>query len=431
MTQPSLQPAPMAAPEPLRIWIVCQYFLPETGAPSARIAGLAKSWLQAGAQVSVLTGIPNHPDGVIPPEYKGKPAYMQEEIGGIPVRRHWLYVAPNRGKWPRVFNMLSFAFSVWWANRRASPCPHVIVASSPNFFCVASAWLLARRHKARFVFEVRDLWPAIFLQMGILRPGFIYNVLERMEMFLYRRADAIVTVTQGFARQIAQRGINPKKITTIFNGVSDADYAAALKAHEGGAVTQLRAKLGLSPLTRVVLYIGNHGEAQALAQVVDAARLLVKRTDVTFLFVGHGAEKEKLQAYAKGVPNIQFLPAVTHGETWTYYAMADINLVCLKNIPDFEMFIPSKMFEIMAAQGCAVAALRGEGAHIMQQSGCAVVVGSEDPDAMAEAIATLLDDPERRAAMAAAGRAFVGRYFLHSRLAQAYLDLMKQLTVRN
>lgn len=428
-TQVSPEVAP-ATPGPFHIWVICQYFLPEPGAPSARIAGLAKSWQQAGAKVTVLTGIPNHPNGVVPESYRNKPAFMSEEINGIPVRRHWLYVAPNKGKFPRLFNMVSFAASVWWANRKAADRPDVIIASSPSFFCVASAWLLARRHRARFVFEVRDLWPAIFLQMGILKPGFIYNMLEKMEMFLYRRADSIVTVTRSFARQITSRGIRADKIITIFNGVSDADYEAALKPRQSGAITQLKARLGLSPLTKVVLYIGNHGEAQALSQLVDAARLLVKRTDVTFLFVGQGADKERLEAYARGVPNVQFLPPVPHTETWTYYGMADINIVCLKNIPDFEMFIPSKMFEIMAAQGCAVAGLRGEGAEIMHESGCAMVVGSEDPDAMAEAIATLLDDPARRESMAKAGRAYVGKYFLHSQLAHAYLDHMLKLTGR-
>lgn len=419
------------APASLNIWVVCQYFLPEPGAPSARISGLAKSWQQLGAQVTVLTGIPNHPDGVVPEAYRNKPKYYNEVIAGIPVRRHWLYVTANKGKFKRVFNMVSFAGSVLKANwRRQGQKPDVIMASSPSFFCVFSAWLLARRHGARFIFEVRDLWPAIFLQMGILQRGFIYNVLEKLEMFLYRRADAIVTVTRSFARQIVARGIPERKFATIFNGVSDADFTAATRPRGNGATTQLRTQLGLSPLTKVVLYIGNHGEAQALSQIIDAARLLVKRTDVAFLFVGQGADKEKLQAYAKGVPNVQFLPAVPHAETWTYYCMADINLVCLKNIPDFEMFIPSKMFEVMAAESCAVAGLRGEGAEIMQESGCAMVVGSEEPDKMAEAIAALLDDPERRASMAKAGRVYVGSYFLHSRLAGQYLALMQQLVGR-
>lgn len=412
----------------MNIWVVCQYYPPEIGAPSARISGLAKSWAAAGHNVAVLTGIPNHPEGIVPEAYKKLTYPHNETVDGIGVRRHWLYAAPNKGKWPRLFNQLSFAYSIWKDNRATLVHnPDIIIATSPSFFCVISAWLLARRHGAKFIFEVRDLWPAIFVQMGILRPGLIYKILTMMEMFLYRRADAIVTVTRAFARNISGRGIRPQKLTTIFNGVSDEDFAAAIQARNPANITKLRTQLGLSPLTKVVLYIGNHGEAQALTQVVDAARLLVKRTDVAFLLVGQGSDKAKLQDYAKGVPNVQFLPPVKHSEIWAFYAMADINIVCLKDIPDFDMFIPSKMFEIMAAQSCAVAGLRGEGAEIMQESGCALVNAPEDPDHMAENISTLLDDPSRRTAMAAAGRTFVSKNFLHSQLADNYLKLMQEL----
>ena len=161
--------------------------------------------------------------------------------------------------------------------------------------------------------------------------------------------------------------------------------------------------------------------------VLNGRSMLVRRTDIVFLFVGDGADKQRLVQYAKGVPNVQFLPSVKHSEVWQYYAGADINLVCLKNIPDFDMFIPSKMFEIMAAEAPAVAALRGEGAALMQESGSALVVPSEDAEALAGAIETLADEPERRRKMAASGRAYVGKYFLHSRLASQYLMLMKKL----
>lgn len=413
----------------MHVWLITQYYPPEIGAPSTRLSGLVRGWRQLGVDVTVLTGIPNHPEGVVPDAYRGKPAYFTETQDDVPVHRHWLYVTPNKGRVGRLLNLLSFMVSVWWHNQalRSATKPDLIVASSPNFFCAVAGWLLAKRYGAKFVFEVRDLWPAIFVQMNILKPGLVLTLLERLEMFLYRKADAIVTVTRSFARNIAARGIPREKLGVVFNGVSDADYAAAVQPRQNGATTQLRAKLGLSPLTKIVLYIGNHGESQALTQVVDAARLLARRTDTLFLFVGNGAEKQKLVDYAKGVPNIQFLPSVSHAEVWAYYQMADINVVCLKNIPDFAMFIPSKMFEIMAAESCAVAALQGEGAELMQESGAALVVPSENAERFAEALNTLLDDPTRRSQMAQAGRAYVAKHFLHSTLAAQYVGLFKKL----
>ncbi|PIZ30722.1 MAG: glycosyltransferase WbuB [Alphaproteobacteria bacterium CG_4_10_14_0_8_um_filter_53_9] len=420
---------PISAPNdaPLHIWVVTQYYPPEPGAPSARLSGLARHWKSAGHNPTILTAIPNHPNGIVPEDYCSKPSYFTEEMSGIPVRRHSLYIAPNKGKFRRVLSMVSFAASVLFYNlfTPRGEKPDVVMASSPSFFCVFSGWLLARRYGAKFVFEVRDLWPAIFLQMGILQRGFIYRVLEGMEMFLYRRADAIVTVTQSFAHQIAARGIKPSKLWVVFNGVADDNITEAQSAREHA--TTIRGKLGLSPLAKVILYIGNHGEAQALGQIIDAARLMIKRTDVVFAFVGQGADKEKLEAYARGVPNVRFFPSVPAGDVWGYYAMADINLVCLKNIPDFNMFIPSKMFEIMAAKSCAVACLRGEGAEIMVSSGSALVTPPEEADKLAAALTVLLDDPDRRAEMAESGHTFVKQHFLHSRLAAQYVGLFEKL----
>jgi glycosyltransferase involved in cell wall biosynthesis len=414
----------------MSLWLVTQYYHPEPGAPSVRLGGLAYHWHAAGVDVTVLTGIPNHPNGVVPAAYHNRAWPDLELINNIRVRRHWLHVTPNHGRWLRAWNQLSFAFSVLWHNLRRSaevPRPDVILVSSPSFFCVGSAWLLSLIHGAKFVFEVRDLWPAIFVQMGILRPGPLLWLLEWLELFLYARADLVVPVTRSFAQNMLARGVPENKLAVMFNGVSDDDYAAAMIPQENGATVRLRSALGLSPLTKVVLYIGNHGEAQALTQIVDAARLMVRRTDVTFLFVGQGAMKDKLIDYARGVPNVQFLPPVPHAETWIYYGLADINLVCLRNIPEFSMFIPSKMFEIMAAGKSAVAALQGEGAEIMQASGCGLVVGSEQPDALAEALTTLLNDPARHNAMGAAGRTFVAQHFLHSSIARAYLQRLRTL----
>lgn len=414
----------------MNIWLVTQYYLPEIGAPSTRLSGLAQQWRALGHRVDVLTGIPNHPDGVVPEAYQGMVTPFTEDMNGIPVHRHWLYVTANKGRFKRLANLLSFAASVWWQNRNLKQGiakPDVVVASSPNFFCALAGWRLARAHGAKFIFEVRDLWPLIFLQLGIMRKGFAYHVLEALEMFLYKRADAIVTVTRSFARNMASRGVDPNKIAVIFNGVSDTDYAAAREVRTNGAATQLRAALGISPLTKVVLYIGNHGESQALEQFIDAARLLARRNDTLFLLVGNGAEKAKLQEYGKGVPNLQFLPPVGHKDVWAYYAMADLNIVCLKNIPDFAMFIPSKMFEIMAAESAAVAGLQGEGAEIMNESGCARVVPSQAPEQMAAAIADILDDPIRRAQMATAGRTYVAKHFLHSQLAAQYVAVMNHV----
>lgn len=423
----------------MNIWVVCQYYKPEPGAPSARFFGFTNVWKNQGQKVTVFTGMPNHPEGVIHPEYKDKSKFMVEKINGVEVRRHWLYVAPNKGKWPRAFNQLSFAVSVLFKNLFKAPkalddsCerPDIVVASSPSFFCVFSGWLLARRYKAKFVFEVRDLWPAIFVEMGILKPGFVLRVLEKMEIFLYKRADAIVSVSKGFAKNMVERGIDAGKIYLIPNGVSDENATKAIAPYEDNTVQGLRSQLQLNPLSKVVMYIGNHGEAQALGQVVDAARLLTGRTDIIFLMVGGGADKERLKNLGRGVPNLQFIDAQSPEKVWAFYALSDISVVCLKDAPSFDKFIPSKMFEIMASKTAMVAGLRGEGADILNNSGAAIVVPPENPEEMARAIVTLVDDSARATKMASAGRDFVQKNYLHSSLASQYLGIFAHLIGQN
>lgn len=414
----------------MKIWVICQYYKPEQGAPSARISGLAKSWLQDGHEVDVLTGIPNHPQGVVPEEYRNKPAFMEEHIDNVKVRRHWLYVTPNDGFVKKIINHLTFAASVLFANlnKQGLDRPEVIVASSPSFFCCISAWLLSKRYKVPFIMEVRDIWPGIFVELGVLKEDSkALKFLESIELFLYRKAAAVVVVTRGFAQNIADRGIPKEKLFVITNGVQDTEYDVAIASKTDGTVDKLRNELQINPLTKVVLYIGNHGMSQALGQIVDAARVMMTRSDVLFLFVGDGPDKERLKRIARGMPNVQFVPSQPKERVWPFYNMADMVLVPLKDIPGFSTFIPSKMFEIMACGKAQIGCVRGEAATIFEKSQGAVVVPPEDPDKLAKAISTLVDDPKRTEQMGVNGRAFVKQHYLHSKLARNYLAVMQKV----
>ncbi len=413
----------------MKIWVICQYYTPESGAPSARLSGFARIWKDFGQKVTILTGIPNHPSGDIPPDYIGKPHFFEEVLKGIRVKRHWLFITKHEGTLKRALNQLSFAASILYKNlkKNKDDLPDVIMVSSPSFFAACSAWILSKRYGVPFIFEVRDLWPGIFVEMGVLKKGVLLFILEKLELFLYKRAAAVVTVTRGFAENIAKRGIDPQKVFVITNGVADHEIKKALLPYEDGSIQKLRSEYSLNPMTKIVLYIGNHGQAQALGQVIETARLLMNRSDVQFLMVGNGADKRRLQNLARGIPNIQFLPNQTKERVWQFYALADISLVCLKDIPSFKTFIPSKMFEIMASQTPMVAALKGEGARILQKSGAAMIVPPEESDKVAKAITTLIENPDRMKEMGQAGRLFVTAHYQHSTLAKQYLGIFNQL----
>jgi len=413
-----------------RVLLVTHYFPPEIGAPQARLSETARAWAAAGLDVTVLTGMPNHPTGVVPPAYRGSWRRV-ERVDGYRVVRTWLYATPNEGIVRKTLGHLSFMVSGAALGARAAGPADVVVVSSPTFFSLGTAWLLARLRQARLVVEVRDLWPAIFVELGVITNPRVIAALERCELAAYRAADAVVTVTEGFRADIVRRGIPAAKVHVIPNGV-DLDRfrppvpAAAEPASEAGR-RATRARLGAGPGDALVVYVGAHGISQGLTTVADAAALLAD-APLRFAFVGSGADKERLTAHVAelGLTNTTLAPAVPRDQVAEVLAAADLCVVPLRAVPLFDTFIPSKMFEMLAAGVPVIGAVRGEAARILSAAG-AVVVPPEDPAALAAAIRALAADPARRAAMADAGRAHVAAHFDRVRLADRYRRLLLDL----
>ncbi len=212
----------------MRILLVTHYFPPETGAPQARLSALATTWAADGDSVTVLTGMPNHPTGIVPPEYQGA-LRRRERRDGYRILRTWLYATPNEGIARKTLGHLSFMVSSVLLGASASGPADVIVVSSPTFFSIGSAWLLARLKRARLVVEIRDLWPAIFTELGVLTSHRVIGVLERLELAAYAAADEIVVVSEGFRANLISRGVPPGKIHTIRNGTSPGRFDPAAR----------------------------------------------------------------------------------------------------------------------------------------------------------------------------------------------------------
>jgi glycosyltransferase involved in cell wall biosynthesis len=405
----------------VRVLIVTHYFPPETGAPQARLSGLAATWAADGDEVTVLTGMPNHPTGVLPQSYR-RAVRRREHRDGYRVIRTWLYATPNEGMARKTLGHLSFMVSSVLLGWRASGPADVVVVSSPTFFSILSGWLLARLKRARFVVEIRDLWPAIFVELGVLTNRRIIGMLERLELAAYAAADQVVVVSEGFRADLVRRGVPPEKVHTIRNGVELDRFTPA-----GDSSTEhheLRARLGAGPDDCLVLYAGTHGISQALSAVADAAAQLDGRA-IRFAFVGDGADKRRLQRRITelGLRNVALLPGVPSGEMPTLLGAADICLVPLRNVPLFATFIPSKMFEYLAAGKAVVGSVTGEAAQILAEAG-AVVVPPEDSGSLAAAIAALAADPQLRTEIGRVGRVFAERYYDRAALAREYRKIL-------
>ncbi len=410
----------------MRIVWLCHYFAPEIGAPQARLLETSRAFREQGHDVAVVTCFPNHPTGTLQPEDRGVRS-RRDEMDGVAVHRCWSFVTPNRGFVKKLVGHLTFMFTAFGGLRRAARegRPDVVIVSSPTFFSVFTAYVWCGLRRVPWVFEVRDLWPAIFVELGVLRSRVLVWMLERMELFLYRRATAVVTVTQAFADDIERRGIPRGKLATVRNGVQLDGYGPAERDAEFAASVGLDGKF-------VVLYLGAHGISHALSRVLEAAALLRDVPEIHFVLVGEGAEKEALVAEAgeRGLTNVLFHAGVPKDEVPRWYALADAGLVPLRDVPLFRTFIPSKMFELMASGLPVVASVDGEARDILEESGAARIVPPEDAAAIAREIRRLHDDAALRAAMATAGRHFVEERFSRRRLALEYLDVLRTLVVR-
>ena len=396
------------------------YFTPEIGAPSARIYDFAQQWLALDHSVQVVTCFPNHPTGTLYPGYK-RGFYMYEELDGIGVHRHWTYIAPNSGMVKKTLGHLSyFPASLFLSNRRLCT-PDVVIGTSPTLFAAMAAAAAGWRYRRPFIMEVRDLWPAIFVELGILRNRHLIQWLERWELGLYRQATRVVTVTEAFRRNLINRGVPAEKVWTVPNG-ADVEFWQPIQPPP-----QLAQRLGLEGKF-VVLYIGAHGISHALGRILESARRLREHSDIRFLFVGEGAEKVSLiqQAQQAQLENVQFLDPVAKPAVKEFYALADVCLVPLRNIPLFETFLPSKMFEIMAMARPIVGSVRGEPASILQRSGGAVVVGPEDSEAIAHALLHLYTHQDQARALGRRGRQFVVEQYSRRSLAATYMDALRE-----
>jgi glycosyltransferase involved in cell wall biosynthesis len=374
----------------MKILFVTDNFHPETNAPASRTLEHARAWVQAGHEIVVLTTAPNFPEGKLFPGYRNR--WLQREtVDGIHIVRVKSYIAANEGFFRRTLDYLSFMAAAILASPLLPRCD-VVIGTSPQFFAAWGACVIARLRRKPFVFELRDLWPASIVQVGALRPGFALRMLERLELGLYRRAAAVISLTQAFKHDLVQRGIDAEKIEVVQNGVDLDRFRAAPRDEPLLQALNLQGRF-------VVGYLGTHGMAHGLHAVVDAAALLASRTDIAFIMVGAGADKKALQARAEklGLPNLSFLPRQPKERMPALLGICDLCLVPLRDVPLFRTVLPSKIFEAMGMGTPIVASIpRGEASELIEHLDVGEVIAPEDPHALADAIERLHSDPARR-----------------------------------
>jgi len=398
------------------------------GAPAARATELAHHWAQAGHEVSILTGFPNHPTGVVPDEWKArlrKLAY-HERVGGVDVYRTWLWPLPNRKSHERMRNYASFCVSAALRGLTLHR-PDVVIATSPQLLVGLSGWWLSFTRDIPFVFEVRDLWPESLTAVGVSgEDSLLHQSLSRIARFLYDHCHRIVVVTPAFKERLIEDWRVPsEKIAIVENGVETEQFAPA----SNEAIATLRKTLNAEGKF-IVSYVGTMGNAHGLETLLDAAAQLQTQTpDVLFLLIGEGAEKDRIkaQALANNLTNVRFLDQQPRERIPDFISASDACLVLLKKTDVFKTVIPTKMLEFMSCARPVILGVDGQARQIVEEADAGIVIEPENAAALAGAIQRLASDRQAGAQLGQNGREYIVRRFSRVHTAEKYIGILQSL----
>jgi len=407
----------------MRVLFLTHYFHPEGNAPATRVTELTRRWVAAGHDVTVVTGVPNVPDGVVYEGYRNRPL-QRERREGVDVIRVWTYLAPNKGTARRILNFVSYMLTAALAGlcvRR----PDVVIATSPQFFCGWAGVLVSRARGLPFVLEIRDLWPESNEAVGAMRNRRLLRFLEWLERKMYAAASRIVTVGEGYRGKLVGKGVDPARIDVIPNGV---DLEAFLAGADGAKV---RERYGLGERF-VCAYLGTIGMGCGLDVVLRAARRLREagRDDVRFLLVGDGAVREELesQARSEGLSQVVFTGRQPKASMPEFLAAADACLVHLTRTELFKTVLPSKIFEAAAMRKPIVLGVEGFAAELVAGARAGLCIEPENEADLLAAVDRLAADPALARGLGDAGRDQIAARYSYDRLAVEYAERLASLS---
>lgn len=326
-------------------------------APANRTYEHCREWVKMGMDVTVITCVPNFPAGKVFPGYKNK-LYQKEFIDGIKVIRVWSFITANTGTFKRIVDYISFAFMAFIVSIFVRT--ELIIATSPQFFTAIAGRLSSFFKRKPWVMEVRDIWPESIVAVGAMKKSKAISLLEKIEKHLYKSATKIVVVTDSFKENIIQKGIDPKKIYVIKNGVYIDKFKPIPKDLFVIEKLNLREKF-------VLAYFGTHGMAHRLDFILKCAKN-IQDPEIHILFIGDGAERENLIKLKEelSLTNVTMLYSVPKNEIQNFISIIDVALVTLKKSDTFKSVIPSKIFENAAMHKPILLGVEGESKDLVE-----------------------------------------------------------------
>ena len=404
----------------MRVIFLTHYFPPEVNAAASRTFEHCLEWQERGVEITVVTCAPNHPNGKVQNGYRNR-LWQREVYQGIRVIRLWTLLAANRGLAKRSISFLSYLVAAVVATPFL-PKADMVVSTSPQFFCGLAGFFVARAKRARWVLEIRDLWPDSISAVGAMHNRLAIRVLQALEGWAYRAADLVTPVTASAARHIEARGVPRHRIRVVMNGVDLTRFQPQAPDRALARRLALEHKF-------VAGYLGTHGMAHRLETVLEAAVRLQHDHRITFLLVGDGARRKRLvrRRDRLGLRNLVMLEQQPRDSMTALWSQCDAALVLLRRSPVLDTALPSKMLEAMAMGRPLIVAAEGEARALAEAAGAGLLVAPEDPQALAEAVQLLADDPALAHELGKGGRAWVEANHDRCRLAATFLAAIEEV----
>ncbi len=404
----------------MKIVILSQYFPPEVGAPQNRLYELAVRLQSYGAEITVLTAMPNYPQMVVQEKYKGK-FFHCEMMDHLQVLRAWIFVSKSKAMVARLFNYFSFVFTSFFVGLFKLKKHDYLLCESPPLFLGITAYLLCKIKGSKLIFNVSDLWPESAEKLGLVTNRFFLNSATKLEEFLYKKSSLISGQTQGIVRNIQTRFPN-KKVYWLPNGV-DLNFYDFPNVN-----TTWRSKNNFSPDDFILFYAGIIGHAQGLEVIVNAAAAFIENSKIKFVLVGSGPEKDKLIELKNKLQlkNVFFFDAVAKSQMPEIVAAIDVSIIPLKKLDLFKGAIPSKIFENLAMKKPILLGVEGEAKELFIDEGnCGLAFEPENHVDLIEKIKTLYNDREKLATLGLNGFNYVQTKFTRDRIAKDFWQFIQ------
>ena len=402
----------------MHVLLIHQAFAALDEAGGTRHHELARYLVERGHRVTIIASPISYLTGKA---RQGRVVWKdrQEVEPGITILRTYTYSALHKSFVHRVISFLSFMLSSFLAGLQVRQV-ELVWGTSPPIFQGVTAWMLARLKGVPFLFEVRDLWPAFAIAVGVLRNPLLQRASLWLERFLYRRADRVMVNSPGFIDHVTCRGA--RWVELIPNGAAPEMFDPLADGRAYREQHHLNGKF-------VVLYAGAHGMSNDLCVMLQAAELLRGEPEIHFAFVGDGKEKASLQkeAAGMGLENVSFLPPVPKEQMGEVLAAADACVAILKPLDLYKTTYPNKVFDYMAAGRPVLLAIDGVIRQVVESAGAGIFVPPGDARALARAVRELAADPNRARAMGTAGRRSIEAHFSRRVLAEKLALLVEEM----